>query len=95
MTFVLKMERINMEQTDFTRMIEGIVEQIVKKYNAPLDRWIDGEECMRLLRISSTTTLQKLRDQQAITFSQPMKKVILYDRLSVEAYLEKHKIKAL
>ena len=75
-------------------MINEIVERIIEKYNAPQDRWIDGEEAMRLLRITSLTTLQKLRDEQAITFSQPMKKVILYDRFSIDEYLEKHKIEA-
>ncbi|MEP7218857.1 MAG: helix-turn-helix domain-containing protein [Bacteroidota bacterium] len=45
---------------------------------------------MRLLNIKSRTTLQKLRDEGKIRFSQPQKKIILYDRDSIEAYLQKH-----
>jgi len=40
------------------------------------DKWIDKKEAKRLLRIKSTTTLQKLRDQGKIKFSQPQKKII-------------------
>jgi len=36
------------------------------------------------------TTLQKLRDEGKIRFSQPEKKIILYDSLSIDSYLEKH-----
>ena len=83
-----------MQEQDFQELIGQIVERIVKKYNTPPDRWIDGQEAMHMLRITSKTTLQKLRDEDAIIFSQPMKKVILYDRYSIEAYLEKHIVKA-
>ena len=45
---------------------------------------------MRELRIKSTTTLQKLRDEGKIRFSQPQKKIILYDRNSIVEYIEQH-----
>jgi len=45
---------------------------------------------MRELRIKSTTTLQKLRNEGKIRFSQPQKKIILYDRGSINEYIEKH-----
>ena len=45
---------------------------------------------MKLLGIKSKTTLQKLRDNGDIRFSQPIKKIIRYDRLSIEDYLDKH-----
>ena len=44
---------------------------------------------MQRLRISSKTTLQKLRDTGAIRFSQPAKKYIVYDTESINEYLEK------
>jgi hypothetical protein len=53
------------------------------------DKWISGEEVMRLLHISSPTTLQKLRDISALRVSVISKKIILYDRESVNEYLEK------
>ena len=42
------------------------------------------------LNIKSKTTLQELRDNGDIGFSQPRKKVILYDVDSIETFLEKH-----
>ena len=53
-------------------------------------KWIDGEEAMLLLNIKSTTTLQKLRDEGKIRFSQPQKKIILYDRDSITEYIERY-----
>ena len=53
-------------------------------------KWISGEEAMEILTITSKTTLQKLRDQGDIKYSQPMKKLIVYDRQSILDYLEKH-----
>jgi hypothetical protein len=45
---------------------------------------------MQLLNIKSKTTLQKLRDEGKIRFSQPQKKIILYDRDSIDTYLQQH-----
>jgi len=45
---------------------------------------------MEILGIKSKGTLQKLRDEGKIRFSQPEKKIILYDRESIDQYLEKH-----
>jgi len=53
-------------------------------------RWIGPDETMSLLHIKSDTTLQKLRDEGKIRFTQPQKKIILYDRDSVMKYLESH-----
>ncbi|MEQ8924332.1 MAG: helix-turn-helix domain-containing protein, partial [Fulvivirga sp.] len=54
------------------------------------DKWIPTEDAMRLLGIKSKTTLQKLRDEGKIRFAQPQKRIILYDRESINEYLEKH-----
>ncbi len=45
---------------------------------------------MYKLHIKSKTTLQKLRNEGCIKFSQPVKKIILYDIDSLNEYLEKH-----
>ena len=42
---------------------------------------------MTMLRIKSKTTLQKLRDEGKIRYTQPEKKIVLYDRQSIEDYL--------
>ena len=78
------------ESPAFYALIEEVVGRLKEQPNAPKDKWIGDEEAMRLLRISSKTTLQKLRDEGSIRFSQPSRKLILYDRDSILQYLESH-----
>lgn len=67
-----------------------VVEHLETKRKDKPSKWIDGEEAMLKLKIKSTTTLQRLRDEGKIRFSQPQKKIILYDRDSINDYIEKH-----
>lgn len=53
-------------------------------------KWISSEEVMEILNIKSRTTLQKMRNHGEIRFSQPSKKVILYDRDSLDDYISKY-----
>jgi len=55
-----------------------------------LPKWIDETEAKSLLYIKSKTTLQKLRDNGLIRFSQLGKKMILYDRDSILKYIEEN-----
>ena len=84
------MEVICLEDSAFYELIEQVVQRVKEKQNIPQDKWISGEEAMQKLRITSKTTLQKLRDDGKIRFSQPMPKVILYDSQSIDEYLEQH-----
>jgi hypothetical protein len=84
------MEVICLEETAFYTLIEQVVKRLQDQHNVRVDAWVDDEEAMRLLGIKSRTTLQKLRDEGKIRFSQPQKKIILYDRASIDAYLQKH-----
>ena len=63
---------------------------IKEKHNVKGDKWISTEEAMQKLRISSKTTLQKLRDEGKIRFSQPEKKHIVYDVDSINDCFEKN-----
>lgn len=85
------MEVICLEESAFYALIDEVVERI-KDQNptAKMDKWISGEEAMHLLRISSKTTLANLRNEGKIRYSQPQKKIILYDRESIESYLEQN-----
>ena len=78
------MEVICLEDEAFYALFEQVVQRIKE------DKWISPEEAMQKLRITSKTTLQKLRDEGKIRFSQPEKKLILYDIDSIYLYLEKH-----
>ena len=84
------MEVICLQDQAFYALIEEVVKQVKEKNGIKEDKWISAEEAMQKLRISSKTTLQKLRDEGKIRFSQPEKKIILYDVASLYEYLEKH-----
>ena len=84
------MEVICLQDEAFYALVERVVEHIKRKENISADKWISGAEAMKMLRITSKTTLQKLRDEGKLRFSQPEKKIILYDRDSIFAYLDKN-----
>ena len=84
------MEVICLHDAAFYSLIDRGVERIKEKQNNSTVKWISGEEAMKILRITSKTTLQKLRDEGKIRFSQPEKKIILYDADSIHTYLNKH-----
>ena len=84
------MEVICLEDKAFYTLIEKVVDRIKSTNNIKEDKWISGEEAMKKIRITSKTTLQKLRDEGKIRFSQPEKKIILYDTESIDEYLDKH-----
>ena len=84
------MEVICLEDEAFYALIDRVVSRIKEKEGIKEDRWISTEEAMTKLRIKSKTTLQKLRDEGKIRFSQPEKKIILYDRNSINEYFEKN-----
>ena len=84
------MQVVCLEEEAFYALFDKVVEHLdSKKKNIP-QKWIDGVEAMKLLNITSKTTLQKLRNEGAIRYSQPKKKIILYDRDSINDYLEQH-----
>lgn len=84
------MEVICLEDRAFFALLDKVITRIREKHEVKEDRWISGAEAMKKLRITSKSTLQKFRDEGRIRFSQPEKKIILYDRTSIEEYLNKH-----
>lgn len=84
------MQVICLEDAAFYKLIDEVVERIREQNNITEDKWISPEEAMEKLRIRSKTTLQRLRDEGRIRYSQPDRKTILYDADSINEYLEKH-----
>lgn len=84
------MEIICLQDAALYALVDKVIEHVKEKHFVKEDKWISGEEAMNKLGIKSKTTLQKLRDEGQIRFSQPEKKIILYDTDSIKAYLEKH-----
>ncbi len=84
------MEIICLEEAAFYKLLDKVAEWVKLKHSIKDDKWVSGAEAMRRLNISSKTSLQNLRHTSQIRFTQPQKKVILYDTDSINAYLEKH-----
>ena len=82
------MEVICLETKAFYELIDKVVERLESQSSDIENKWIDTQEAMRLLNIKSKTTLQGYRDNGDIRFTQPRKKVILYDRESILEFLE-------
>lgn len=71
-------------------LVDAVVERLQDKYNPAEQKWINLEECMQLLNVKSKTTIQKLRYEGKIRYTQPQQRIILYDRDSINDYLEDH-----
>lgn len=84
------MEVICLEDAAFYTLVENVVARLKGIHNQEKEKWISDEEAMTMLKISSKTTLQKFRDQGKIRFTQPEKRIILYDRNSILTFLEQH-----
>lgn len=85
------MEVICLQEEAFYILVEEVVERLKEEHNVRNDKWVSPERAMELLNIKSKTTLQNLRDTGSITYTQPQKKIILYDYESIMDYLNKHK----
>jgi len=68
-------------------LVEKVLDRL-QTNSEVLPKWIDEEEAKALLHVKSKTTIQKLRNEGLIRYSQLGKKMILYDRDSILAYIE-------
>ena len=85
------MNVICIEEKAFYTLLDGVIRYVESKMKQDTpDKWMNKKEAMQVLRIKSATTLQKLRDEGKIRFSQPEKKHIVYDRDSINKYFETH-----
>lgn len=80
---------ICLEQDAFHELVDQVVARLQEKLQIKEARWVTGDEAMEILKIGKST-LQKLRDTGAVRFSQMERKHILYDRLSLDEYIEKN-----
>lgn len=83
------MEVIVFESESFYKLIDELVKHIMKGQKVP-NKWILEEEAMKMLGGIGKTQLWRLRSKGLIRYSQPSRKIILYDRDGILAYLEKH-----
>ena len=83
------MEVICLEEEAFFELIDRVVERLTNVSETP-QKWIDQTEAMKLLNIKSPTTLQEYRNNGEVRYTQPRKRVILYDRDSINEFLDRH-----
>lgn len=84
------MEVIVFETEAFYALIERLFDRL-NEANVKHEKWLNPEQAMAKLNIKSKTTLQKYRDEGRIRFSQSdVKRIVLYDADSINAYLEEH-----
>ncbi len=84
-----RLDIICLESEAFYALVEEVVNRLKEEEGTESDKWINDEEAMKLLHVSSKTTLQKYRDVGLVRFSQPTRKLILYDRASILEFLDK------
>jgi hypothetical protein len=83
------MQVICLEEPAFYELVEKVVARLKDQNKITEDKWISTEEAMSKLRITSKTTLIKIRDEGKISFVYASPRVILYDTDSINEYLSK------
>lgn len=83
------MEVICIETAAFEELVNQVYQRLKEKDAQHHDKWIAPDEAMRLLNCKKTK-LQQLRTDGLLRYSQPDRKIILYDRDSISDYLEKN-----
>ena len=92
---------VDQEQTHINRQIcmdeqvyydlkEGLLLRLKAMNQIDDDPWITVHEALKLLSITSQTTLKKFCDQGHIRVSKITEKIVLYDRQSILQFLESH-----
>ena len=83
------MQVICLEDQAFYTLIEEVYARLKATTDTPQSKWLSPSQAMQLLNIKSKTTMQTLRDTGKLRYSQ-RSKLILYDRDSIEEYLNAH-----
>lgn len=81
------MEVICFQEKAFYEILDHVYERFMQKEKRTEFKWIAPDEAMNLLNVKKTK-LQELRTQGRIRYTQPDRKIILYDRDSINQYLE-------
>lgn len=84
------MEVIIIEKEAFYKLLDEVIMKVKEDLKIEKE-WITEKELMSILNIKSKSTIQKLRNQGEIEYSQPVRKLILYSSKSVMRFIEKYK----
>lgn len=84
------MHVISIEEQSFYELLDKLYERFEEKYGKQESEWVDEKEAMQILNIRSKSTLSSYRNQDLIRFSQSSRKLILYHKPSLIAFIESH-----
>jgi len=84
------MQVICLEDQAFYALIEEVYTRLKATTDKPQNKWLTTSQAMHLLNIKSKTSLLNIRQNGKIRYTQPQTKIILYDRDSIEEYLNKY-----
>ncbi|MEL6837586.1 MAG: helix-turn-helix domain-containing protein [Bacteroidota bacterium] len=79
-----------MDEQRIKKLVDNLITELEERFGKQESNWIHDTEAMKILGIRSKTTLQKLRQSDAIRYSQPSRGIIMYCRESLEAYMSEH-----
>lgn len=83
-------EVVCIDSKAYYALIDEFIKKIETYKNDSVEEWIDEKQAMKILTITSKTTLQKLRDNGNIRFSKLTKKNILYNKKSIFSFIEEN-----
>lgn len=69
--------------------LKSILEEVAVKVQVP-NKWVNVHEAARLLGVS-TSTINQMRYNRQITYTQTSERVFMYERKSIEEILERYK----
>ena len=81
-------ETICLESEAFEKLLATVAEHLREKYGHTQEEWLPEAEAMRLLNVSSKTTMSKWRSEGKLLYSQPAHKILLYSRSSILEFIE-------
>lgn len=84
------MQVICIESEAYYTLIQEVYTRLKATTDKPQSKWLTPSQALQLLNLKSKTSLLNLRQNGKIRYSQPQTKIILYDRDSIEEYLNAH-----
>lgn len=75
---------------DLERLANRLAELIMAKQADKNPTWITEHEVMAITGLKSKGQIMKIRQQGLVKYTQPYKRVIMYDKQSVLDFLNKH-----
>jgi hypothetical protein len=84
------MQVICLQDEALYKLIDEVIVRYTEKQAKKEERWVIEEVAMQKLNVKSKSTMQIYRNEGRIRYTQPEKKMILYDVQSIYAYLDKH-----